>query len=237
MLGKITSRMLGLSHLGKFIPDDKLAKTYANGYILEDEERIFYLIKTKTDEYCFTNSAFIHIDSTDKRNILKRYDYNTYLIDEISLEVAGDMDLDAELKFRLLNISDYKEEKKEKHQPLKRGLPNYKEGIAFSISIHRNEIEYLKALYRTLVKIGKLQVENIEGWDTSKKTLEMAFNTFLTSNKTKTTSEEFEEITLFADRWMLDKKHEYSNDDFLEVFETYLVVSDVAMDNNNEFPE
>ena len=58
MLKKLASDALGLSDIGKIIGPEDYDKTDADDYIRhEDNEKIYFLIKTKADEYCFTNIA------------------------------------------------------------------------------------------------------------------------------------------------------------------------------------
>lgn len=223
MIGKITNKMFGLSHLGRFLTSEELQKSYANGYILDDTERIYYLIKTETDEFCFTNCAFIHIESNEnKQNVLNRYDYSAYIMNGITLEVAGDMDLDSKLKFHLLPLSELTT-KDEKYPPLKKSMPNYREGFVFSINIHRDGIENLRALYKTLVKIGKIQMQNIQDLKATEKSLEKAFDSIFINGKAAISTDEIQSITSFINQWILEKRKQYSNEDFSEVFETYFV--------------
>ena len=45
-----------------------------------------FLIKTKADEYCFTNRAIIHVDgesAMSKKRLLQRYDYSMYTVTEV----------------------------------------------------------------------------------------------------------------------------------------------------------
>lgn len=221
MIEKLTNKVFGLSQLGVFVSGDELEGTYSKDYILDNLEQIYYLIKTKTSEYCFTNRAFIYLteNTADKRTAFYRYDYSSYLLQSISLEAAGAMDLDAELKFYLVPIAEYTKKVENEYLPLKLKLPNYVQKIDFAISIHRSYNNHLKALYKTLWIISKKQVENIQKCELSEKALNMAFNSFWAGTKAGTTSKEFGEITKFADKWILDKRQEYSNEDFREVFE------------------
>ena len=69
----------------------------------EDNEKIYFLIKTKADEYCFTNIAFIHVDgqkAISSKCLLKRYPYLT-LNYRCVFGNAGKVDLDVEIKFDL----------------------------------------------------------------------------------------------------------------------------------------
>jgi hypothetical protein len=52
-----------MSDIGQIIDPNDFNKTDADDYVMhEDGERIIFLIKTKADEYCFTNQAFLHLD-------------------------------------------------------------------------------------------------------------------------------------------------------------------------------
>ncbi len=103
MFKKIASDALGLSDIGKIIQPEDFDKTESDDYVLhEDGEKIHFLIKSKSDEYCFTNRALIHLDgekaTSSKRNIY-RYDYYRHPIKNVSVETAGTVDLDLEIKF------------------------------------------------------------------------------------------------------------------------------------------
>ena len=96
------------------------------------------LIKTKADEYCFTNRAIIHVDgesAMSKKRLLRRYDYSMYTVTEVFLETAGTIDLDVEIKFTIGN------------SPL-------------SIDIHKRFIDDIKDLYKALHAISYEQKNN-----------------------------------------------------------------------------
>ena len=105
MFKNLASDALGLSDIGKIIPPSQFNQTDIDDYIFhEDNERIYFVIKSKMDEYCFTNVAFIHLDgqsATSKKRLLKRYPYRNFQPANIMIETAGTMDMDAELKFSL----------------------------------------------------------------------------------------------------------------------------------------
>lgn len=105
MFKNFASDALGLSDIGKIIPPAQFHQTDIDDYIFhEDNERIYFVIKSKSDEYCFTNLAFIHLDgqsATSKKRLLKRYPYRHYTPTGVLMETAGSMDLDVELKFVL----------------------------------------------------------------------------------------------------------------------------------------
>jgi hypothetical protein len=137
MLKKFAAEALGLSDIGIIVPPSDFDKVDSDDYLFhEDGERIFFLIKSKKDEYCFTNLAIIHVDGdsavSSKRSI-KRYEYSSHTISNVSIETAGTVDLDVELKFTL------------------------DQGERFSIDVRKSFIEQLKDIYKALHTIGKMQ--------------------------------------------------------------------------------
>ena len=136
MFKKFAAEALGISDIGVIVGPEDYSKVDADDYLFnEDGEQIFFLIKSKKDEYCFTNLALVHVDGdsavSSKRSI-KRYDYASYRITDVSIETAGTLDMDIELKF---NLDDTR----------------------FSIDIKKAFIEPLKNIYKALFTIGKQQ--------------------------------------------------------------------------------
>ena len=152
MFKNLASDALGLSDIGKIIPVSQFNQTDIDDYIFhEDNERIYFVIKSKMDEYCFTNVAFIHLDgqsATSKKRLLKRYPYRNFQPANIMIETAGTMDMDAELKFSL-------------------------GGMAFSIDIDKNQIEQIRDIYKALTAISE-QCKRIAH---EEMVLEKSFNT------------------------------------------------------------
>ena len=130
--------MMGMSDIGTIIEPHDFNKTDIDDYIFhEDNEKIFFVIKSKTDEYCFTNVAFMHLDgksAMSKKRMLYRYLYKHNPIKNVLLETAGTVDLDAEIKFQLGEQT-------------------------FSIDIHKNQIEKIRDLYKALFTIGETYKE------------------------------------------------------------------------------
>ena len=136
MFKKLAAEALGISDIGVIVGPADYNKVDADDYLFsEDGEQIFFLIKSKKDEYCFTNLALIHVDGdsavSSKRSI-KRYDYASHQISGVSIETAGTLDMDIELKFSLDNT-------------------------VFSIDVKKTHIEQLKDIYKALITIGKQQ--------------------------------------------------------------------------------
>ncbi|MBQ5948596.1 PH domain-containing protein [Massilia sp. ST3] len=136
MFKKLAAEALGISDIGIIVGPADYSKVDADDYLFnEDGEQIFFLIKSKKDEYCFTNLALIHVDGdsavSSKRSI-KRYDYGSHLVSNVSIETAGTLDMDVELKFNVDNT-------------------------VFSIDVKKAFIEQLKDIYKALISIGKQQ--------------------------------------------------------------------------------
>lgn len=202
MFKKLASDALGLSDIGSVIKPIDYDKVEADDFIMhEDQEKIYFLIKSKTDEYCFTNLAFIHLDGTSamsKKRMLVRYEYDIHRISNVSLETAGTVDLDAEIKFNLGNTS-------------------------FSIDVHKKYGEELKDLYKALLKIAEIQRENQIALEYATQSLQLASSTLNRSNSNQAPLfEEFKQLNQIAFTWLLDKKKQYSVKDFGYVFERYI---------------
>ncbi len=137
MFKRLASEALGLSDIGVIVPAADFNKVDADDYLFsEDGEKIYFLIKSKKDEYCFTNLALVHVDgesAVSSKRVIRRYDWLSHRISHVTLETAGTIDMDVEIKF---HIGD---------------------GAPFSIDVRKNFIEQLKDLYKALHSIGKLQ--------------------------------------------------------------------------------
>ena len=134
MFKNIAADLMGTSDIGRIMDAKDYDKTDIDDYIFhEDHEKISFLIKAKTDEYCFTNTAFIHLDGTSavsKKRTLHRYLYKHHLISKVLLETAGTVDRDVELKFHL-------------------------GGVSYSIDIEKTQIDQVRDLYKALFSIGE----------------------------------------------------------------------------------
>ena len=151
MFKNLAASALGTSDIGVIIEPADYSKVDADDYLFsEDGEQIFFLIKSKKDEYCFTNLALIHVDGdsvvSSKRSI-KRYDYAAHTITSVSIETAGTLDRDIELKFNMDNT-------------------------VFSIDIKKTLIEQLKDIYKALITIGKQQRRDAGSRDNALRTLD-----------------------------------------------------------------
>lgn len=202
MLKKFASDALGISDIGKIINPKDYDKVDSDDYVIhEDDEKIFFLIKSKTDEYCFTNLALIHVDGTSavsKKRTVKRYDYYKSYFSNISIETAGTIDLDCELKFRVDNID-------------------------FSIDVDKNEIESLKDIYKALIKIQQITEHNRIMLEKSEETLKISATACGSQKIDKgNLSEIFKEINEYSFEWIEISREKYIKKDFTDIFKKYI---------------
>jgi hypothetical protein len=202
MFKKIASDALGLSDIGKIIKREDFDKTLSDDYVLhEDGEKIHFLIKSKTDEYCFTNRALIHLDgekaASSKRN-LYRYEYYQNPISSVSIETAGTIDLDLEIKFTL-------------------------GGKQVSVDIDKKEGEAIADLYKSLIAISHIQEEGRRMLDSAEKSLTIAKD-ILNSNRFHDSdiSNEFKETANFAFEWFNQHYQTNTKKDFGDIFDRYI---------------
>lgn len=203
MFKKIASDALGLSDIGVVVPKSDFDKTDADDFIFtEQDEQIYFLIKTKADEYCFTNRAFIHVDGTSalsKKRLLKRYEYEFFTFEDVFLETAGTIDLDVEIKFLLGNQ-------------------------AFSIDIHKKFIKEIKDLYKALHAISTEQKHGAYYLKAAEESLQLAASAVgrTGSDATVSTADSFEQITKFANDWLVEQKATHRKKDFGSVYELFI---------------
>ncbi|MEI7027896.1 PH domain-containing protein [Paenibacillus sp. y28] len=202
MFGKVAADIFGLSDLGSVIKAEHYDKVDSDDYVLhEDGEKIFFLIKSKADEYCFTNLALIHLDGTSaisKKRVLHRYSYSAHKLSDVYLETAGTVDLDVEIKFTLGTIS-------------------------FSIDVHKKHIEELKDLYKALMKISEITHENDVSLDYAKESLQLAFSALGSIHRHEgNLTEQFVGLNQAAFSWLVDTRKQYKVKDFGAIFERYM---------------
>jgi len=201
MFGRAAADMLGLSDIGSVIKPENYDKVDSDDYVLHEEgEKIFFLIKSKTDEYCFTNFALIHLDGTSamsKKRMLKRFDYKTNQISHVNLETAGTIDMDVEIKFTMGEIS-------------------------YSIDVAKKFIEELKDLYKSLVKIAAIQYENEQFFGYAENSLKIAASTVNRSVAAATLDEQFRAVNQYAFEWLKESHETFVRKDYGEVYEKFI---------------
>ncbi len=202
MFKKMASDALGLSDIGVVVPRSDFDKTDADDFIFNEiDEEIYFLIKTKADEYCFTNYGLIHVDGTSalsKKRLLRRYDYEHYVVDNVFLETAGTIDLDVEIKFTIGST-------------------------ALSIDIHKKFINEIKDLYKALHAISLEQKSNAYKLDAARESLTIASTAVgRGGNPEAMPGASFEQIVEFSHNWLLQSKEAFKKKDFGSTFERYI---------------
>ncbi|SDC78080.1 YvbH-like oligomerisation region [Terribacillus halophilus] len=202
MFKKLASDALGLSDIGTIISPRDYDKTDADDYVMnEDNEKIYFLIKTKQDEYCFTNLAIIHVDgesAVSSKRTLRRYPYLQHRISNVYLETAGKVDLDIEIKFSIDNQ-------------------------VISIDVKKDQIDQLKDLYKALLRIAEINYENNLYTDMAHTSLDKAAAILQQSRYTDGTLDDtYRKLTEFGFEWLSSTKAKYHAHDFGSVYEKYI---------------
>ncbi len=202
LFGKIAADALGLSDVGKVIKPQDFDKVDSDDYVMhEDGEKIYFIIKSRKDEYCFTNLGLIHLDGSSavsKKRMLKRYTFAKHEISGVYMETAGTVDLDVEIKFSL-------------------------GGEPFSIDVDKRQIEAIKDLYKALLKISDIIASNDNLFEYAKLSINIAKETMgRTSIQNASAVEQFSAINESAYNWLRTKHEELKIKDFGFVFEQYI---------------
>ncbi len=197
----MASEALGLSDIGKIIDPQDFDKTDSDDYVMyEDEEKIYFLIKTKADEYCFTNLAIIHVDgdsAMSSKRTLKRYPYSQHTISNVVLETAGKIDLDVELAFLVGTIP-------------------------FKIDVQKQQADRLTDLYKSLLRIAESTHENEIVINMANDSLTKAVTILQNSRVDGSLGDEYSKLTDFGFTWMTSVRNQYHVKDFGDVFEKYI---------------
>lgn len=202
MFKKLAADALGLTDVGAVIQRADYDKVEADDYVMhEDGETIFFLIKSRSDEYCFTNHALIHVDGTSavsKKRTLRRYGYRTNPIANVSLETAGTIDMDVEIKFTI-------------------------GAQTFSIDVNKKHLEQLKDLYKALVRIAELTEENQTMLGYAAQSLQLASATLgrMTSSQGDPATG-MRDVNRVAFDWLTENYRQYGTKDFGFVFQRYI---------------
>ncbi|TWT04352.1 hypothetical protein FQV26_15545 [Planococcus sp. CPCC 101016] len=202
MFKKMASEALGLSDIGKIIDPQDFDKTDSDDYVMyEDGEKIYFLIKTKADEYCFTNLAIIHVDgesAMSSKRTLRRYPYSQHTISNVVLETAGKIDLDLELAFTVGSVP-------------------------FKIDVQKQQADRLTDLYKSLLRIAENTHENSIIIKMANDSLEKAVTVLQNSRAGDVVlDDQYSKLTDFGFTWMTSVRNQYHVKDFGDVFEKYI---------------
>jgi hypothetical protein len=200
MFKRLASEALGLSDIGVIVPPSDYSHVDADDYLFnEDGEKIFFLIKSKKDEYCFTNLALIHVDgdsAVSSKRTIRRYEWASCEVAHVTLETAGTIDMDAEIKFSL-------------------------GGTGFTIDVRKSFIEALKDIYKALLTIARLQLRDQAAREHARQTLGAVSGMFKLGGEVspETVSAHYTQLLVTVNATVLDR---LTRRDFAQVFEKYI---------------
>ncbi|HMU65967.1 MAG TPA: PH domain-containing protein [Cellvibrionaceae bacterium] len=205
MFKSLAADVLGLSDIGKILDKKDFDKADVDDYVFaEDGEHIYVVIKSKTDEYCFTNLAMIHLDGSSavsKKRLLHRYPYKHHPVSHVRIETAGTVDLDVELKFKLADKE-------------------------YSIDIDKTQIERVKNIYKALTVIGEKCREIHRQMETLRHTCAAVNGMFvlreLPEQVVLSLPDIINQTVLQVEAHYNERRKEIQNYDFGEVFGRYI---------------
>ena len=202
MFKKFAADALGLSDIGRIVAPADYDKVDADDYIFhEDHERIFFLIKSKMDEYCFTNRALLHVDgdsAVSSKRTMKRYEWYAYPVSKVTLETAGTIDLDVEIKFTIGQET-------------------------FSIDVDKKQIRQLADLYKSLYEISLQASYNVTRHAEMVSALDKGIHAVADARPGNASKlDDLRAITEYAHGWLDDARARYVKKDFTDVFERYI---------------
>lgn len=200
MFKKLAAEALGISDVGVIIAPADYHKVDADDYLFqEDGEKIFFLIKSKKDEYCFTNLGLTHVDgdsAVSSKRTIKRYEYRAHRISRVTIETAGTIDMDVELTF-------------------------YVDDLAFSIDVRKSFIESLKDIYKALTTISRLHEHNEQARANALRTLD-AVSAMYKLNAAATEDAVVKQYNALLDNLNTAVLDRFSGRDYSAVFEKYI---------------
>lgn len=205
MFKSLAADALGLSDIGKILDRKDFNKADVDDYIFqEDNERIFVVIKSKKDEYCFTNNAMIHLDGNlaiSRKKTLHRYVYRHHPISQVRIETAGTVDLDVELKFKIGDRD-------------------------ISIDIDKKQIEQVKDIYKALFTISEKYRDIQKLMDTLQNTHDAVNRMFvlreLPEQAVLNLPDIINQTVSQVEAHFNERRREIQNYDFGEVFARYI---------------
>jgi hypothetical protein len=200
MFKKIAAEALGISDIGVVVSPRDYDKVDSDDYLFhEDGEKIFFLIKSKKDEYCFTNLGLIHVDGdsavSSKRRV-RRYEYYHHAFSNVSIETAGTLDRDIELKFQL-------------------------DEIPMSIDIGKSYVEPLKDIYKALFTISKHQTKDRSRRENALRCLD-SVSAIHKISALESDAALIARYTALLDHVNTITLDRFTKKDFSDVFETYI---------------
>lgn len=190
-----------LSDLCIVVPKTKFPEALCSDLVLEGEV-IYVLLKSKTEEFCFTQTGLIHAKknaAVERKTVIKRYNYVNCLLSGIELVTAARIDLSVELQFSI-----NKEPK--------------------VISVDRRYLDMLKGIYKVLIEIEISQGKAIDDFKNTRSAMEyscQAVGRIMNASPGEVLSL-YKKIYEFNDDTLYDKYERCLGYDYSELFERYI---------------
>ena len=125
-----------LPHVCAVVRPRDWAEAPSLAYVLtEDGEAPVFILRSRDDEWCFTDRALILLDGhslLSKHRVIERYPYIIHAVSDPVLHTVGNVSVDVVMKFNL-------------------------GGRAFTLDVAMGELRALTALYKALVAIALQQ--------------------------------------------------------------------------------
>lgn len=197
----VASDVFKLSDLCQVVKPCDYDKTLSDNYTLaEDGEEIYYLLKSRTDEYCFTNRALIVLDSeraTDGGKSIIRYEFSNSVLEDIRMNTPNRVDLSAELIFTL-------------------------DKNTYTISVDRSYTKSLNIIYKILTEIELMQIRASKSFEICEKSVKYATSALGKLAQTKDILGLYTNLVQFNEDY-LNNSYEYSfGYDLTELFKKYI---------------
>ena len=200
MFKKLAADALGISDVGVIVSPGDYNKVDADDYLFhEDGEKIFFLIKSRKDEYCFSNLGLTHVDgesAVSSKRTIRRYEYVAHRFSRVTIETAGTIDMDVELKF-------------------------FVDEVPFSIDVRKNFLEPLKDIYKALTMIARLQERNEQARANAIRTLD-AISSMYKVNAAGAEDAIVKQYNALLENLNATVLDRYSGRDYSAVFEKYI---------------
>lgn len=135
--------MTGGADICSFQPVTKTGLEYQPFLLSEEGERPLCILKSRQDEYVWTDRALIHVDgqsATSTKRLITRYAYAHHRLSDVLFETAGVADRDCEIKFRMGSRS-------------------------FSLDVAKGETARLAGLYKALTSFATVQAANAAAFE------------------------------------------------------------------------
>lgn len=204
-LAGVAASAAGTADVCELLRPAQFAAAQSASFVDAEAERTFAVLRCRTDEYCFTDRALVHLDGSSplsKKRLVTRYPFKEHRLSHVQIETAGTVDWDAELKFELA-------------------------GKSWSIDVAKKELPSLTTLWRALVHVAEAQAAN-------ERALDMAGKAFGAAAQTRTLTPAtaaggplapgalFQDVAEGAFLWLATKTEQFRPVSYGAIFERFV---------------